>query len=179
MFQYDCVVFQKGLRALGRVSKPLRALNDLLQHLKEQSGVDFRVRSEEEFLRLNGMAEVVTRVIQERHALTVTMAPTRGGPSEFVLLAPIQIAGWWIRKEYTTSTTLRRLLSNFCVLCMGHSWFDMRKNPGDCNLIVSSSDSSSRVIMKIIISATFKSVAAITPDSGWSNYSGVTSQSHW
>ena len=75
MFEYKGVVFQKGLRTLGRVSEPLRSLTDLLEKLKKCSGVEFRVRSEEQFLHLKGIADVVARVIEERRTLAHTMAP--------------------------------------------------------------------------------------------------------
>jgi hypothetical protein len=75
MVEYDGVGFQKGLRTLDRLTNPLRDLNELLEKLKEISGVDFCVRSEEQFLRLDGITDVVVRIVKERHTLALTLAP--------------------------------------------------------------------------------------------------------
>lgn len=79
MFDYGGVVYQKGLRTLERTAAPVHDLTELLESLKKISGIDYQIRSEEEFLRLDGLVEVVTRVIREREVLAVTMAPHSEG----------------------------------------------------------------------------------------------------
>lgn len=78
MFEHDGIIFQKGLRTLDRLNGPLRDLNEFLEKLKEISGVDFCVRSEEQFLRLDGITDVVARIVKERQALALTLAPHTG-----------------------------------------------------------------------------------------------------
>lgn len=74
----DGVVYQRGLHDTGKLQTYLHGYERLLKDLSERYGVRYKVRLEEEFLSMDGIPQVLQKVIRDRESLAKHLAPSTG-----------------------------------------------------------------------------------------------------
>ncbi|KAJ6494716.1 hypothetical protein C8R47DRAFT_379829 [Mycena vitilis] len=77
-FKIDGLVYQKGLRATGKLFDNLQDYYEVLEILKARFNVDFKVRMEEEFLSEDRMPAVMRRIISQRGEIGKVLSPSSG-----------------------------------------------------------------------------------------------------
>ncbi|KAL8834690.1 MAG: hypothetical protein Q9170_003634 [Blastenia crenularia] len=74
----DGIIYQKSLHDTGKFQEHLPQYQTLLEELAKRYGVKYKVRLEAEFLRMDGIPQVLQKVIRDREFLAKYLAPSTG-----------------------------------------------------------------------------------------------------
>ena len=73
------IVYQKSLQDTGLFEKHQPDCQNIASDLAKRYEIDYRIRCEEEFMRMEGISGIVKTIIQERESLSKVLMPG-GGP---------------------------------------------------------------------------------------------------